>query len=83
MADLPEMQIVDAGDVADWRYQARLLFLDETVTLELRRGGDLRPTDPGLIEAQLRRQLLLANDRPVIGQVRERAQEPIVLYFFE
>jgi hypothetical protein len=83
MAELPEMQIVDRSDVADWRYQARLLFPEETITLELRRGCDLRPNDPSLIEAQLRSQFILANDQPVRDQARERAHEPVTLFFFE
>ena len=83
MAELPEIQVVDRSDVADWRYQARVFFPDETITLELRRGGDLRPTDPAVIEAQLRRQILLDNYRPLIDQVRERSREPITLGFFQ
>lgn len=83
MAELPEIQIVDRSDVADWRYQARVCFPGETITFELRRGGDLRPTDPAVIEAQLRSQMFFDNYRPLIDQVQERSRQPVTLCFYQ
>jgi hypothetical protein len=54
MAELPEMQIQDKGDVADWRYQASLFFPDDVVVrLDLRLHGEseYRPQDTAAIEA--------------------------------
>jgi hypothetical protein len=83
MAELPDITILDRSDGAEWRYRAIFQFRDELITLDLRAAGELRPTDPGVIEATLRNQLMLANDRDVLDQVRHRAREPILLYFFE
>ena len=86
MAELPEMQIQDKGDVADWRYQASLFFPDDVVVrLDLRLHGEseYRPQDTAVIEVQLRNQRSLDNMRPVLDQAREWAREPIYLGFFQ
>jgi hypothetical protein len=85
MVELPELKIINRGDVADWQFDAQVLFPDETITLDLRRWphSELRPDDLAVIEGQLRSQRLLSNERPVIDQVREWARGPIMLGFVQ
>jgi hypothetical protein len=86
MAELPaDIEIVDTRtDEGDWRFGADVSFPSETIRLDLRihEDSDYLPFDDAVILSQLRKQWAIANDEPVIDQVRDRAGEPIILGFF-
>jgi hypothetical protein len=86
MAQLPEMVIDDERrDAGEWHYRARLLFPNDVeipLDLRLHPDSELAPRDVASIEAQLRRQRIIDNYRPVLDQVREWEGEQICLGFF-
>lgn len=65
-----------------WRFRARISDGDESIRFDLRRSGDLWPTDPALIADSLRRQILIANDCPLMAQLREKCLPHRTVYFF-